>query len=70
MKSYFKKHFDDDENSKKMFSNFDKFKNELQKIFDIFNKKQTAKCMIQHLIQKTLALNYVIKFQKYVNFTK
>ena len=46
MKSYFKKHFNNDENSKKMFSNFNKFKNELQKIFDIFNEKQTAKRMI------------------------
>ena len=70
MKSYFKKHFDDNENSKKMFSNFDKFKNELRKIFDIFNEKQTAKRMIQHLVQKTSTSNYVVKFQKYVNLTK
>ena len=70
IKLYFKKHFDDDENSKKMFSNFNKFKNKLQRIFNIFNEKQTAKCMIQHLIQKTSTSNYVVKFQKYVNFTK
>ena len=70
MKLYFKKHFDDDENSKKIFSNFNKFKNELRKIFDIFNEEQTAKRMIQHLVQKTSALNYVVRFQKYINFMK
>ena len=53
-----------------MFLNFDKFKNELRRIFDIFNEKQTAKRMIQHLVQKTSTLNYVVRFQEYVNLIK
>ncbi len=35
-----------DENSRTMFTNFDNFKKELQRIFETFNEKQIAKRVI------------------------
>ncbi len=50
-----------------IFTNFDNFKKELRRIFEIFNKKQIAKKVIQYLTQQIFAANYVAKFQKYIN---
>ena len=53
-----------------MFFNFDVFEKKFKKIFDVFNEKQTTERIIQHIIQKTLIFNYIVKFQKYFNLTK
>ena len=53
-----------------MFLNFDVFEKKSKIIFNVFNKKQTKKRIIQHIIQKTSIFYYVVKFQKYFNLTK
>jgi hypothetical protein len=69
-KSQLKNYLNNDENIKMKFSFFIKFKKKLQRIFEIFNEKRTAKRIIQHLIRKTSISNYVARFHKYANFTK
>ena len=61
---------DDNENENDMFDNYEFFKKKFTKIFDISNEKQTAEQIIQHIIQKLSASNYVVKFQKYVSLIK
>ena len=68
LKSNLRKYFDDEENEDDIFSNFDNFKKEIRRIFDIFNEKQTVEKNIQHLIQRISAVDYVVRFQKQVNF--
>ena len=70
MKFNLKKHLKNHENSKRIFFNFNNFKKKIKRIFEMFNEKQNMKKIIQHLTQKTSALNYIVKFQKYINFTK
>ena len=53
-----------------MFDDYEFFEKKLKKIFDISNKKQTAKRIIQHIIQKLSISNYIVKFQKYINLIK
>ena len=53
-----------------MFFNFDVFEKKFKIFFDVFNEKQTTKRIIQHIIQKTSASDYIVKFQKYFNLTK
>ena len=67
LKSSFRKKFNDDENDKKIFIQFSKFKKEIRRIFKVFNEKQTAERVIQHLIQKTSASDYAAQFQEHVN---
>ena len=67
LKFSFRKKLDDDENDKKIFTQFSKFKKEIRRIFEIFNEKQIAERIIQHLIQKTSANNYAAQFQKHAN---
>ncbi len=50
-----------------MFTNFDNFKREFRRIFEISNKKQTAKKVIQYLTQQISAADYAVRFQKYIN---
>ena len=61
-------------NSKKnendMFDNYEFFEKKLKKIFDISNEKQTAKRIIQRIVQKSSASDYVVRFQKYVSLIK
>jgi len=64
LRKYLKDH---DENPRAMFTNFDNFKRELQRIFETFNEEQTAKRVVQHLTQRTSATNYAARFQKYAN---
>ena len=66
----FKKYLNENKNVIVIFFNFDVFEKKFKKIFDVFNEKQTTKRMIQHIIQKTLIFDYVVKFQKYFNLTK
>ncbi len=53
-----------------MFTNFDNFKRELRRIFEISNEEQIAKRVVQHLTQRTSATDYAARFQKYANLTK
>ena len=53
LKAYLK---DNDENSKKICTNFEIFKKKIQRIFDVFNEEQTAKRIVQYLIQQTSAV--------------
>jgi hypothetical protein len=69
-KSQLKNYLNNDEDIKTKFSFFIEFEKKLQRIFEIFNEKQIAKRVIQHLIQKTSTSNYVARFQKYANFTE
>ena len=63
-----RQYLDDDENIDDIFSNYDNFKKEIRRIFDIFNEKQTIERNIQHLTQRTSTIDYVVRFQKQVNF--
>ena len=49
-----------DEND--MFDDYEFFEKKFRKIFDISNEKQTAKRVIQHIIQKSSASNYAVRF--------
>ena len=53
-----------------MFDDYEFFEKKFKKIFDISNEKQTAKRIIQHIIQKSSASNYAVKFQKYISLIK
>ena len=53
-----------------MCTNFEIFKKEIQKIFDVFNEEQTAKKIVQYLRQKTSIVEYAARFQKKINLTK
>lgn len=53
---------DDDNDENDMFDDFEFFEKELRRIFDISKEEKTAERIIQHIIQKTSASNYVIKF--------
>ena len=70
LKSNLRKYLDDEENEDDIFSNFDNFKKKIRRIFDIFNEKQTVERNIQHLTQRISAIDYVVRFQKQVNFIK
>ena len=61
---------DDDDEKNDMFDDFNFFEKKIKKIFDVFNEKQTAKQIIQHVKQRISVLNYAVKFQKYVNSIK
>ena len=67
-KSNLRKYLDDEKNENDIFSNFDNFKKKIRRIFDIFNEKQTIERNIQHLIQRISTIDYVVKFQKQINF--
>jgi len=67
LKSNLRKHLENGEDPEGIFINFDVFKEELRQVFEIFNERQTAKRVIQHLQQKTSAADYVARFQKYAN---
>ena len=70
LKSNLRKYLDDEKNENDIFSNFDNFKKKIRRIFDIFNEKQTVERNIQHLTQRISAIDYVVRFQKQVNFIK
>ena len=67
LKSSLRKKLDDDENDKKIFTQFSKFKKKIRRIFEVFNEEQTTERIIQHLIQKTSASDYVARFQEHAN---
>ena len=67
LKPSLRKKLNDDENDKEIFTQFSKFKKEIRRIFEVFNEKQTAERIVQHLIQKTSASDYAARFQKHVN---
>ena len=64
------KKFNDNENNKEIFTQFSRFKKEIRRIFEIFNEKQTAERIIQHLIQKTSVNDYIARFQEHTNLIK
>ena len=68
LKSRLRQYLDDDENIDDIFSNYDNFKKEIRRIFDIFNEEQTVERNIQHLTQRISAADYAARFQKQVNF--
>ena len=46
LKLNFRKKLDDDENNKKIFTQFSEFKKEIRRIFEVLNEKQTAERII------------------------
>ena len=50
LKSNLRKKLDENEDNKEIFIQFSDFKKEIRRIFEIFNEKQIAKRIIQHLI--------------------
>ena len=67
LKSSLCKKLDENKNKKKIFVQFSEFKKEIRRIFEVSNKEQIAKWVIQHLIQKTSINDYAARFQKHVN---
>ena len=67
LKSSLCKKLDEDENEKKIFIQFSKFKKEIRRIFKVFNEEQIAEQIIQYLIQKMLTSDYAARFQEHVN---
>ena len=68
MKFTFRKYFTNEINDNKIFEFLIKFKKKIRNIFEIFNEKQIAKRVIQHLRQKISTIDYIVKFQKKINF--
>ena len=66
LKSQLRKYLDDDENDTKIFANYDKFKKEIRRIFEIVNEKFTTKRNFQHITQRIATIEYAIKFQEEV----
>ena len=60
----------EDTNSKKICTKFEIFKKEIQKIFDVLNKKQTAEKIVQYLQQKISTFDYATRFQEKANLIK
>ena len=56
----------DDENDTRIFADYDKFKEEIRRIFEIVNEKSTAERNLQHITQRIAAVEYAIKFQEEV----
>jgi len=50
-------------NKKFIFSNYKKFKNELQRVFEVVNKKQAAKRQLHILKMNKSAVKYAAEFQ-------
>ena len=50
LKSNLRKKLDNNENDKEIFTQFSEFKKEIRRIFEVFNEKQIAERVIQHLI--------------------
>ena len=65
-----KKYFEKNKNVKEIFENFEKFKKKIRKMFEIFNEKQIAEKIIQHIIQKTSTAKYTARFMKQANVTE
>ena len=61
---------DSKKNENDMFDDYELFEKELKRIFDISNEKQTAKRVIQHIVQKSSASDYAVRFQKYASLIK
>ena len=58
---------DEKDINERIFTRLNNFKIAIRRIFEVFNEKQFAKRIIQHLKQHEFAFDYVARFQKYVN---
>ena len=67
MKTYLNDH---SKNSNNVCTNFEIFKKEIQRIFDVFNEKQTTEKVVQYLRQETSTIEYAARFQEKTNLTK
>ena len=67
LKPSLRKKLNDNEDNKEIFAQFSEFKKKIRRIFEVFNEKQTAERVIQHLIQKTSVSDYAARFQEHVN---
>ena len=70
MKFTFREYFTNEIDDEKIFEFLIKFEKKIRKIRKIFNEKQIAKRVIQHLRQKISTIDYIVKFQKKINFTQ
>ena len=57
-------------NKNEMFDDYKFFEKKFRRIFDVSNEKQTTKRIIQHIVQKSSASNYIVRFQKYTSLIK
>ena len=64
MKFTFRKHLTNEIDDDEIFKFLIKFEKKIRNVFEIFNEKQIAKRVIQHLRQKISIIDYVVKFQK------
>ena len=70
MKFTFRKYFTNEIDDDEMFEFLIKFEKKIRNVFKISNEKQIAKRVIQYLRQKISIIDYVVKFQKKINFTQ
>ena len=68
MKFTFREYFTNEIDDEKIFEFLVKFEKKIRKVFEIFNEKQIAKRVIQHLRQKISTIDYIVKFRKKINF--
>ena len=61
---------DDNKDTNQMFWYFDNFKEQIQRVFGISNKKSAAERAVQHLTQRTSTSNYAARFQDQANLTE
>ena len=66
LKSQLQKYLDDNEDNEKIFANYDKFKKEIRKNFEIVNEKFTTERNLQQITQRIATIEYAIKFQKQI----
>ena len=64
LKSQLQKYLDDNEDNERIFANYDKFKKEIRRIFEIVNEKFTTKRNLQQITQRIATIEYAIKFQE------
>ena len=68
MKFTFRKYFTNEIDDDKIFEFLIKIEQKIRNIFEIFNEKQIVKRIIQYLRQKISTIDYIVKFQKKINF--
>ena len=66
LKPQLREYLDDDEDDTRIFADYDKFKEEIRRIFDIANEKSTAERNLQHITQRIAAAEYAARFQEEV----
>ena len=69
-KTTLRPYFENEENDDNIINDYDNFKKEIRRVYDIFNEKQTIERKIQHIVQIKSTVDYAVKFMKHVNLTE